>query len=175
MHAGPLPPQAWSSPLMYCLLYRLACLPACSTRAKKYFLVLMVGGMAAMPQAKGLDGVLKGLPHGYLLIVNLLADDEDLVTRVQKRAICAKCNNGQIDHIKYNKICSTCNGDEVAREDDKEDIVRNRLVVYHTQTEPVIQYYKDNKGFFEVKAVTIPQTFNEVVRGIESNIMVTGK
>ena len=126
-------------------------------------------------QAKGLDGVLKGLPHGYLLIVNLLADDEDLVTRVQKRAICAKCNNGQIDHIKYNKICSTCNGDEVAREDDKEDIVRNRLVVYHTQTEPVIQYYKDNKGFFEVKAVTIPQTFNEVVRGIESNIMVTGK
>jgi 18S rRNA (guanine1575-N7)-methyltransferase len=41
---------------MYCLLYRLACLPACSTRAKKYFLVLMVGGMAAMPQAKGLDG-----------------------------------------------------------------------------------------------------------------------
>lgn len=131
---------------------------------------ILDGFPRTIAQAKGLDNILQTLPKGDTLVVNLTADDEELVNRVKKRALCAECNSGRVDHIKYNKLCSTCNGDEVARDDDKEEVIRKRLAIYHTQTVPVIEYYRGKTGFFEVRAVTIPQTFNEIVTNTEKQI-----
>jgi adenylate kinase len=43
---------------------------------------------------------------------------------------------------KTEGVCDTCGGELYQRPDDSEDTVRNRLDVYHTQTEPIIDYYK---------------------------------
>jgi adenylate kinase len=43
---------------------------------------------------------------------------------------------------KQDGVCDVCGGELYQRDDDSEDTVRTRLEVYHTQTEPIIDYYK---------------------------------
>ena len=43
---------------------------------------------------------------------------------------------------KQEGVCDVCGGELYQRDDDSEDTVRKRLEVYHTQTEPIIDYYK---------------------------------
>jgi adenylate kinase len=43
---------------------------------------------------------------------------------------------------KQDGVCDVCGGELYQRDDDSEETVRTRLEVYHTQTEPIIDYYK---------------------------------
>ena len=57
--------------------------------------------------------------------------------------------SGLVYHIKFNPpkndgTDDVTNEDLIIREDDKEETVRNRLLVYHNQTKPLIEYYKQN-------------------------------
>lgn len=86
-------------------------------------------------------------------VIYLTADDEFLVNRLSNRRICENC--GAIYHLinippKVNGICDKCGGKLVQREDDKEDVVRNRLKVYHSATSPLLDYYRNRRKFFVV-------------------------
>ncbi|MEO0299739.1 MAG: adenylate kinase [candidate division WOR-3 bacterium] len=86
-------------------------------------------------------------------VIYLTADDEFLVNRLSNRRICENC--GAIYHLinippKVNGICDKCGGKLVQREDDKEDVVRNRLKVYHSVTSPLLDYYRNRRKFFVV-------------------------
>ena len=81
------------------------------------------------------------------VVINIFVDEEVIVERSAGRRFCPKC--GSTFHIKYNPpknengelYCTEC-GERVAiREDDKEEIVRHRLKVYHEQTKPLEDYY----------------------------------
>ena len=81
------------------------------------------------------------------VVINMFVDEEVIVERSAGRRFCPKC--GSTFHIKYNPpknengelYCTEC-GERVAiREDDKEEVVRHRLKVYHEQTKPLEDYY----------------------------------
>ena len=72
--------------------------------------------------------------------------DEEIVTRLSGRRECGKC--GTPYHTVYKpsskgNICDVCGGELIQRADDNEETVKNRIKVYHEQTEPIKEYYQN--------------------------------
>lgn len=72
--------------------------------------------------------------------------DESIVNRMAGRRACVGC--GATYHIKYNApktegVCDVCGKELILRDDDKAETVQKRLKVYHDQTQPLIDYYKE--------------------------------
>jgi len=116
-------------------------------------------------QAEILDQILKN--NTDILVVNLIADDDFLVKRLANRRVCEKC--GAIYHLinippKKPGICDICGGKLIQREDDKEEVIRNRLEVYREKTSPLLEYYS-KKGI--LKEVRGDQELNNTVSQIE--------
>jgi adenylate kinase len=101
-------------------------------------------------QAKKIEEYMK---DEKVKVIYLKADDEFLVKRLSNRRICETC--GAIYHLinippKVAGVCDKCGGKLIQREDDKEEVIRNRLKVYHNLTAPLIDYYKKKGIFFSV-------------------------
>lgn len=106
--------------------------------------ILYDGFPRTVPQAEGLDAVLadNGLAIDLVVLVDLA--DEEVVKRLTARRMCRKC--GKIYNLsfkppKVERICDECGGELYQRKDDTEEVIRDRLSVYHQQTEPVLGYY----------------------------------
>ena len=77
--------------------------------------------------------------------MNVDVPDENIITRMSGRRACLSC--GATYHIQFNPpkkegVCDTCGSALVLRDDDKPETVKNRLAVYHEQTQPLIDYYQ---------------------------------
>ena len=129
--------------------------------------------------AKGfiLDGMPRTIAQGEALeqmgveidkVVNLIVEDEAITRRMSGRRVCAKC--GASYHIvnippKKEGICDVCGGALKQRKDDDPETVKDRLAVYHKETEPL-------KGFYETRGVlktvedqpTVEGTTREILR-----------
>lgn len=106
---------------------------------------LLDGFPRTVAQAESLDVILKEL--GLTLDAVLLLDirDEVVISRLASRRVCSSCGaiyNALSHPPKVQNTCDLCGGVVVQRDDDKEDVIQNRLSVYHTQTAPLIDYYK---------------------------------
>ena len=93
--------------------------------------------------------------------------DENIVKRMGGRRACVNC--GATYHIVYSptKIegkCDKCGEDLIVRDDDKPETVLSRLDVYHTQTQPLIDYY-NNQGILRTVdgTVDMKDVFNAIV------------
>lgn len=78
-------------------------------------------------------------------VVNIELADEIIVERLSGRRVCLKC--GAAYHVKFNPpdkegVCGVCGDKLVIRDDDNEEVILNRLSVYHSQTEPLIEFYE---------------------------------
>jgi adenylate kinase len=90
---------------------------------------------------EALDGVERRLTAALLIEV----PDDDVVRRLSGRRVCVK-NPSHIYHVdfdppKHEGICDQDGSRLVQRDDDREEVIRRRLEVYHSQTEPLISYY----------------------------------
>lgn len=97
-----------------------------------------------IPQAEVLDKEVTKLGEKVDFAINVDVPDENIVNRMGGRRACLKC--GATYHIKHvppktEGICDTCGSELVLRDDDKPETVKNRLKVYHDQTQPLIDYY----------------------------------
>jgi adenylate kinase len=107
--------------------------------------VVFDGFPRTVPQAEALDGVLADLDRGLTRVLVLRADDEVLVRRLAGRRTCPDCGaiyNVHLSPPSEEGVCDQCGGTLVHRSDDAPDTVRNRLAVYHEQTEPLIAFYE---------------------------------
>ncbi len=96
-------------------------------------------------QADALSEALAGLDRRLTAALLIDVPDEDVVRRLAGRRVCVK-NPGHIYHVdfdppKHAGICDQDGARLIQRDDDKEDVIRRRLEVYHSQTEPLIDYY----------------------------------
>jgi adenylate kinase len=109
---------------------------------------LMDGFPRTIPQAEALDRVLEELGRSVTKVLTIRVDEEELVLRLTGRRICRGCQtafNVEFDELFSDGVCDKCGGELYQRDDDSEATVRNRLEVYHQQTEPLIAYY-DKQG-----------------------------
>ncbi len=102
---------------------------------------ILDGFPRTIPQAEALDQM--GFDIDVALSIEVA--DEEIVKRMSGRRVCEKC--GASYHTEYKKPqtdgkCNFCDGDLVIRKDDEPETVKNRLEVYHEQTEPLKEYYK---------------------------------
>ena len=109
---------------------------------------ILDGFPRTIPQAKCLDKALDALNDKIDFAVNVEVPDENIIRRMSGRRACLSC--GRTYHIVYNPpkeegICDECKKELVLRDDDKPETVEKRLKVYHEQTQPLIDYYR-NKG-----------------------------
>lgn len=101
-----------------------------------------------IPQAESLKKALAETGETVDAAVNIVVPDEEIMTRMTGRRSCAAC--GATYHISFNPtktegICDECGGALTQRADDQPETVKERLRVYHEQTQPLIAYY-ENEG-----------------------------
>lgn len=106
-----------------------------------------------IPQAEALTAALAKQKDAVDYAVNVDVPDEAIVSRMSGRRACVSC--GGTYHIEFNPtkqdgICDACGGQLILREDDKPETVQKRLSVYHEQTQPLIDYYKNQNILREV-------------------------
>lgn len=97
-----------------------------------------------IPQAEVLDEALAKLNDKIDYAIDVDVPDENIIRRMSGRRACLACGaTYHIEHIppKTEGICDRCGKELVQRDDDKEETVKNRLNVYHEQTQPLIDYY----------------------------------
>ncbi len=101
-----------------------------------------------IPQANVLDEALTKLGDKIDYAVNVDVPDDNIINRMGGRRACVAC--GATYHIVYNApktegICDVCGKELIIRDDDQPETVKNRLKVYHDQTQPLIDFY-EGKG-----------------------------
>ena len=97
-----------------------------------------------IPQAEVLDKALSELGDKIDYAINVEVPDENIIKRMGGRRACLSCGaTYHIEHIPPKKegICDVCGKALVLRDDDKPETVKNRLNVYHEQTQPLIDFY----------------------------------
>lgn len=103
---------------------------------------LLDGFPRTLTQAEELDRRFAGAVQ--LMALHFAVPDAVLVERVTGRLACEEC--GAPYHKLYHPpaqsgLCDICGGELFQRSDDREEVLRKRLEVYHTQTKPLLQYY----------------------------------
>jgi len=96
-------------------------------------------------QADALDEALRGLDRRLTAVLLIEVPDDDVVRRLAGRRVCVK-NPSHIYHVdfdppKHDDVCDQDGARLIQRDDDREEVIRRRLEVYHSQTEPLIAYY----------------------------------
>ena len=119
-----------------------------------------------IPQAEALDAALEKINEKMDYAIDVDVPDENIVNRMSGRRACLNC--GATYHLisippKVEGICDRCGSEIVLRDDDKPETVQKRLKVYHEQTQPLIDYYK-NQGI--LKSVDGTQPMDEVFKAI---------
>ncbi|MBS7305181.1 MAG: adenylate kinase [Lachnospiraceae bacterium] len=119
-----------------------------------------------IPQADVLDKAVSELNDKIDYAINVDVKDDNIIRRMSGRRACLNC--GATYHIvnvppKKEGICDTCGSELVIRDDDKEETVKARLLAYHEQTQPLIDYY-NNKGI--LKEVDGTKDMNDVFADI---------
>ena len=99
-----------------------------------------------IPQAEVLDKALTELGDHIDYAIDVNVPDENIIKRMSGRRACLTCGaTYHIEHVPPKKegICDACGNELVLRDDDKPETVKNRLDVYHKQTQPLINYYTE--------------------------------
>ena len=102
---------------------------------------ILDGMPRTVAQAKALDDMNVDID----LVISIEVEDEAIEKRMSGRRVCESC--GSSYHIEHKKpksegVCDSCGGKLVLRKDDAPETVRDRLRVYHEQTEPLISFYE---------------------------------
>ena len=128
---------------------------------------ILDGFPRTIPQAEALDKALSAIGDSVDYAINVEVPDENIIERMSGRRACVGC--GATYHIKYNPtkvegICDACGEKLILRDDDKPETVKNRLSVYHEQTQPLIDYYAKKNVLAEVDGTKdMEDVFNDIV------------
>lgn len=108
---------------------------------------LLDGFPRTLNQAESFDEYLKSKDKVLFAVIDLQVDDSEIIRRMSGRRICMDCEavynaiNGSLKEGQ--EVCPRCGKHLQQRDDDKTEVVTERLSIYHGQTEPLIRYYKN--------------------------------
>ncbi len=126
--------------------------------------IILDGFPRTIPQAEALDKMLTELNRKVDAVILFEIPDKEVIERLSGRRIDPK--TGKVYHIKYNPPPEGV--EVIQRDDDKEEVIKKRLEVYHQQTAPLIEYYKNQNKLFAVDASKSPDdVYKEILSVIE--------
>jgi len=126
----------------------------------------MSGGMLfdgfprTLAQAESLDKFLSQQGKAISAVIYINLPEEEILNRLSLRRTCKNCKsvyNLVSMPPKQENVCDKCGGELILRSDDKPETVKERLSVFHKQTEPLINYYRAGNKFFEINGVGLPE------------------
>ena len=99
-----------------------------------------------LAQARALDRVLKRKGVSIDAVLKIDASTDSIIKRLSLRRSCPRC--GAVYHLKYNppkndEVCDECGSGLIQRDDDREDIILYRMIVYEEQTRPILERYEN--------------------------------
>jgi adenylate kinase len=126
-------------------------------------------------QAEALDEEVERLERRLTAAILIDVPDEEVVRRLSGRRTCEK--EGHIFHVDFDPpkkegVCDLCGGRLIVRDDDKPEVVRNRLSQYHTKTEPLVSYYEDKGILRRVDGRQAPEEVTERIRALLATLQM---
>jgi len=105
---------------------------------------ILDGVVRTVPQAEGFSDMIAKLGRALDAVLVFDVADDELVRRLSGRTVCDVCQTPYMG-IEPGTACAKQDGGTlVRRKDDEPEAIRNRLKVYHEQTEPVIAWYEQH-------------------------------
>lgn len=119
---------------------------------------ILDGFPRTVAQARALEAVMVG--RAPLIVVDIVVPESELVRRLTTRIICANCGQNA-EGVELSQIsqarCQKCGGPLKQRDDDNEAVVRERLKVYHRNTAPLVEYYRERPTFRAINGSQPPE------------------
>jgi adenylate kinase len=118
-------------------------------------------------QASALDEIMDA--RDPLIVIDIVVPEAELVRRLSTRMICENCGANAPVGDGSAATCARCGGRLVQRADDNEAVVRERLKIYHRQSEPLVEYYRDRPSFRSINGAQPPdRVAADLVAAIEA-------
>ena len=131
---------------------------------------ILDGYPRTMPQAEALDGKMKELRREITAVLLIDVAEEEILRRLGGRRTCEK-NPGHIYHVEFDPpkeegVCDIDGAKLIVRDDDKPEVIKNRLAQYREKTEPLIDYYDERGILNRVDGRQSPDEVEERIHGI---------
>jgi adenylate kinase len=130
---------------------------------------ILDGFPRTIEQAKALDKQLAEMKRRVTAAILIDVPDEEVVRRLSGRRVCVKAGHNyhiEFDPPKREGVCDQDGSRLIQRDDDKPEVIRNRLKVYHEQTEPLIEYY-DKQGLMRrIDGTRSPEEVHDHIRAV---------
>lgn len=135
---------------------------------------ILDGFPRTLAQAKELDKLLVDLKLFDVFYINLTANCEEIIKRLTNRRACKVCQSiFTLNEIEDKEKCPVCGspGSFYQRNDDKESVIRNRLEVFSTTTQPVLEYYERKSILVTVDGLgTVDDVTAHILTSIEAKL-----
>ncbi|MFH1450913.1 MAG: adenylate kinase [archaeon] len=109
--------------------------------------------------------------------INIEVSDAEVTKRLSSRRSCPKCKkvyNLLAVPPKAEGKCDACGADLIIRDDDKPEVIADRLIVYHEQTEPILDYYRDKELLADIDGtIGIDAVTTEILKILGINLKPT--
>jgi len=123
-------------------------------------------------QAIELDSLVAELNLGELKLVNIFADEEEIVKRLNNRRACRNCGSiFSVSEIEGKDTCPKCGAKNsfYLRDDDKEEVIRKRLEVFRNTTESVLRYYQKQNKVISVNGLgSVEEVSDQILKSLSS-------
>jgi adenylate kinase len=130
---------------------------------------ILDGFPRTIAQAEALDKQLSGLGRRVTAALLIDVPDEEVIRRLSGRRVCVKSGHNyhvDFDPPKREGVCDQDGSRLIQRDDDKPDVIANRLRVYHEQTEPLIDYYDKHGLMRRIDGTRAPAEVNDHIRAV---------
>ncbi len=128
--------------------------------------ILLDGAPRQVSQIDEIEDALKEYGRTIEKLIYLSLSQEDCIERISKRFLCESCKQAYkqgVDAEVETGICSFCQGTVAQRHDDTPEGVAKRYQVFHTQTVPVIEFFKEKGLAIEVSALGDPEEIADAI------------
>lgn len=123
-------------------------------------------------QAAALDKLFLQIGITDAVLINITADENEIIKRLSNRRACKQCGSIYVlKDIENLKTCPNCGSENsfYLRNDDKEEVIKNRLEVFRFTTMPVLEYYKNKVKVIEVNGLdTIENVNKEIIETLKA-------
>jgi adenylate kinase len=128
---------------------------------------ILDGFPRTMPQAEALDRKLEELGRAVPAVLLIDVSDDEVMRRLGGRRTCEE--NGHVFHVEFNPpkqdgVCDLDGSELLVRDDDKPEVIRNRLEQYHAKTEPLVDYYNQRSVLRRIDGAAAPDEAADAIR-----------